>query len=94
MDMFILYLVGINIVAFISYGVDKLKARIKRKRKDCRRIPEKVLLGLAAVGGSIGAYLGMQVFHHKTKKPRFYIGVPIIFLLQAAVALGLWFLLY
>lgn len=90
MKILILYLAGINIAGFISYGVDKLKARIKRKNKACRRIPEKVLLGLAIAGGSVGSYIGMYVFHHKTKKPRFYIGVPVIILLQVVAGWCLW----
>lgn len=75
-----MYLAGINLVAFLLYGLDKQKAKMGRWR-----ISEKVLMGLAAAGGSIGAYLGMRLFRHKTQKPKFALGVPILFLLQVAV---------
>ena len=63
MEYVILYLGVINIVAFLLYGLDKQKARQNRWR-----IPEKILLGAAAIGGTIGAFAGMQMFHHKTQK--------------------------
>lgn len=78
----IIYVCVINVIAFLMYGLDKQKA----KRRQWR-IPEATLLGVAVIGGSIGAFLGMQVFHHKTKKPKFYIGVPMIFVLQI---IGIW----
>ena len=80
MDELILYLVTINAVTFLAYGLDKQKAKENRWR-----IPEKVLLGLAALGGSVGAFVGMHAFHHKTKKLKFSVGVPVIFVLQLAV---------
>ena len=80
MDKFILYLAAINVVTFLAYGLDKQKAKQNRWR-----IPEKVLLGLAALGGSIGAFVGMRAFHHKTKKLKFSVGVPVIFSLQFLV---------
>ena len=67
------YLIIINIIAFYLYGVDKRKAR-----KGKWRIPENTLLGVALIGGSLGALLGMYLFHHKTSKPQFAIGFPII----------------
>ena len=75
------YLLFINVVAFVAYGVDKWKA--------CRgrwRISEKMLLLLAAVGGSIGALCAMQVCHHKTQHKKFRFGVPVILLLQIVAA--------
>ena len=71
------YLVIVNILAFIMYGLDKQKAVRKQWR-----IPEVQLLGIAAIGGSIGALLGMQFFHHKTRKWKFKIGVPVFLALQ------------
>ena len=65
----------INIITFFVYGLDKLKAV-----NHWWRIPEWVLLGLAVAGGSVGAYLGMMVFRHKTLKPLFRFGVPVILL--------------
>lgn len=84
MDGIGMYLCAINVVAFLAYGLDKQKARMKRWR-----IPEKVLLGLAAAGGSVGAYTGMKMFHHKTQKVKFSVGVPVIFLIQAVAAVYL-----
>lgn len=78
----IIYVCVINVIAFLMYGLDKVKA----KRRQWR-IPESTLLGVAVIGGSIGAFWGMQIFHHKTKKPKFYIGVPVIFILQV---IGIW----
>ncbi len=74
------YLLAINIVVFLLYGLDKQKAR-----KNRWRIPEKTLLMMAVLGGGIGAYVGMKVFRHKTQKPKFYIGVPVIVLLQVTI---------
>lgn len=76
------YLLAINIATFFLYGVDKWKAREKRWR-----IPEATLLSMAVFGGSVGAYAGMRVFRHKTQKPKFYIGVPVILLLQAGIVI-------
>ncbi|MBQ2346999.1 MAG: DUF1294 domain-containing protein [Clostridia bacterium] len=74
------YIVLINIMTFIVYGIDKAKAKQNKWR-----IPEKVLIIFAILCGSIGAILGMIVFHHKTRKPKFYVGVPIIIVLQIAL---------
>lgn len=65
------YLLIINIFTFLLYGADKYKAR-----RGEWRIKEAVLLGLAALGGSPAAWIAMYLFHHKTKKPKFYICVP------------------
>ena len=76
-----IYLILINLTAFISYGLDK-----RRAKRGAWRIPERTLILLAAVGGSIGAYAGMRVFHHKTRHNKFKYGVPAIFIAQAAIA--------
>ena len=83
--LILVYLAAITVVTFIVYGIDKWKAQHKRWR-----IPESVLLGLAAIGGSVGALLGMQVWHHKTQHKKFTYGVPAIFVAQ--VALAVWWL--
>ena len=83
----IFYLVIINVFTFFLYGVDKWKAQRSRWR-----IPESVLLGLAAIGGSVGAWLGIRVWRHKTQHAIFRYGVPIILIAQ--VALLVWFLFY
>ena len=75
-------LIIINIITFFVYGLDKLKAV-----NHWWRIPEWVLLGLAVAGGSVGAYLGMIIFRHKTLKPLFRFGVPLILLVQVIAAI-------
>ena len=80
----IYYLLVINAVAFFAYGIDKLKAR-----KGSWRISEATLLLLAIIGGSIGASLGMKAWHHKTMHRKFQYGLPVIFLLQLALAVYL-----
>jgi uncharacterized membrane protein YsdA (DUF1294 family) len=80
----IYYLLVINAVAFIVYGIDKLKAR-----KGRWRIPESTLLLLAIVGGSVGAWFGMKAWHHKTMHLKFKYGLPAILLLQLALAVYL-----
>lgn len=77
MKNIIIYLCVINIVSFFLYGLDKQKAKRRKWR-----IPEATLLGVAFMGGSIGAFLGIQIFHHKTKKVKFYIGIPMILGMQ------------
>ena len=74
------YLLAINAVAFIVYGIDKYKA-MKAKW----RIPEATLLLLAVLGGSIGAWMGMKVWHHKTMHKKFKYGIPAILLIQIAL---------
>ena len=76
------YLLIINVLAFVCYGLDKLKAK-----RSARRVSERSLLLLAVVGGSLGAWFGMLVWRHKTKHAIFKFGVPIILLLQIAVYL-------
>lgn len=82
------WLILINIVTFVVFGLDKLLAKHPRFRQ---RVPEKNLLLLAVVGGSMGALLGMLVFRHKTLHRVFRVGVPVILavqlLLAAAIAL-------
>lgn len=80
------YLVLINFAAFILMGVDKRRA----KREGARRVPEKRLFLAALLGGSLGAILGMRVFHHKTRHWYFTWGMPAILLAQ--VALGVFLL--
>ena len=78
------YLIAVNVLTFIVYGFDKRKARRKRWR-----IPEATLLGLAVIGGSMGAWIAMRLFHHKTLHNKFRYGIPVIFLLQTALVLYL-----
>ena len=84
------WLVLINLAAFFVYGYDKVLAKRSEKRKNVRRVPEKTLLLLAAVGGSLGALLGMKVWRHKTLHGRFRFGVPLMLVLHILVIFGLW----
>ena len=74
------YFLAINAVAFIVYGIDKYKAK-----KAKWRISEATLLLLAVLGGSIGAWIGMKVWHHKTMHKKFKYGIPAILLMQIAL---------
>ena len=74
------WLILVNLAAFILYGMDKSYAK-----KGARRIPEKTLLLWAFLGGSIGAFLGMKVFHHKTLKPKFAVTVPLLMVLELVI---------
>ncbi len=83
MRMLVIYLIGINLLTFAIFGIDKWKAR-KRKW----RIPEDTLIWLSIVGGSVGALLGMYLFRHKTQKRKFNLGIPAVLVAQAVLA---WF---
>ena len=75
------WLLVINLATFAVYGADK-----RRARRGAWRVPERTLLLLPLLGGSVGALLGMRVFHHKTKHWYFVWGVPAILLAQLALA--------
>ena len=72
-QILILYLILINLVGFVLYALDKAKS----KRKGSRRIPERMLLWMARLGGGLGCWIGMMLFRHKTKHIRFKILVPL-----------------
>ena len=74
------YLLAINAVTFIIYGIDKYKAKNAKWR-----IPEATLLLMAVIGGSVGAWLGMKVWHHKTMHKKFKYGIPAILMIQIAL---------
>ena len=75
--MLLYYIVGVNILTFFVYGIDKWRAK-----KGSWRISEATLLLLAVIGGSIGAWLGMKVWHHKTMHKKFKYGIPAILIIQ------------
>ena len=79
-EMIVYFLIGINILTFLIYGIDKWKAK-----KGRWRISEATLLILAVVGGSIGALLGMKIWHHKTMHKKFKYGLPFILIAQIAL---------
>ena len=78
----LIYLLAANAMTFIVYGIDKYKAKHAKWR-----ISEATLLLLAAIGGSIGAWCGMKIWHHKTMHKKFKYGVPVIFILQVVFAI-------
>lgn len=77
MELLILYLLIINALGFLLMLVDKFKAK-----KNRWRIPEATLMGVALLGGSIGSLLGMYLVRHKTRHPKFTIGIPVILAVQ------------
>lgn len=79
------YLAAVNLVTLALYGIDKVRAR-----RGKWRIPEKTLLLLPLLGGSVGALAGMHLFHHKTRHWYFRWGIPAMLLLQLALAAWLW----
>ena len=84
MDIKTGYLIIVNIVSFILYGIDKYKAK-----RGKWRISEATLLMMAVIGGSIGAWVGMRLCHHKTMHKKFKYGIPIIIILQVVLAVYL-----
>ena len=81
LPVILIYLAVVNMVAFFMYGIDKRKAKRAKWR-----IPEATLLGIAVIGGSIGAWLGMKVWHHKTMHNKFKYGIPAIIVVQLVLA--------
>ena len=79
---FVIYLVVINLIAFLAMYIDKRKAKYGKWR-----IPEQTLFILALIGGSIGAIAGMYTFRHKTQKIQFVIGLPFITILEIILAI-------
>ena len=79
-NVLLYYLIVINVVTFLVYGIDKWKAKQSKWR-----IPEATLLLLAVIGGSVGAWLGMKTWHHKTMHKKFKYGLPLIILVQIAL---------
>jgi len=85
-EIILILLFTINLITFIVYGIDKLRAK-----KGMWRISEATLLTLAAFGGSIGAWLGMIFWHHKTLHKKFKYGVPAIIIIQIALIAFIYF---
>lgn len=86
MKLILPYLLIINALAFLLMLIDKLCAK-KRKR----RIPELILIASAIIGGSLGAWCGMQFLRHKTRHKKFTLGIPTIIGIQAFLAVFYWY---
>ena len=84
MNIILGYLLAVNTTSFLLYGIDKYKAKNGRWR-----ISEATLLMMAVIGGSIGAWVGMRLWHHKTMHKKFKYGIPIIIILQVVLAVYL-----
>ena len=76
-----IYLFAVNALAFIIMHYDKYMAKNNKWR-----VPEKTLMGIAVIGGSFGSLLGMYTARHKTRKPKFFIGIPVILVVQIIAA--------
>lgn len=85
-EFLLLYLLIVNALGFVLMLVDKFKAK-----KNLWRIPEATLMMVAAIGGSVGSLIGMYTARHKTKHPKFTVGIPLILAVQ--VVLAVWILL-
>ena len=84
MNLILYYLLAVNVATLFLYGIDKYKAK-----KGKWRISEATLLLIAVIGGSIGAWAGMRLWHHKTMHKKFKYGIPVIIILQVAIAVYL-----
>lgn len=80
MRFLLIYMILINLFTCVLYAGDKLKAIAGK-----RRIPEKVLIGFAFIGGSLGALIGMQCFRHKTRHLKFQISIPVFLFIHVVV---------
>lgn len=85
-DLLLLYVIIVNLISFITMGIDKRKAQ-----KRAFRIPEATLFVLAIIGGSLGSVIGMHLFHHKTRHWYFLYGMPVILALQVILILAVVF---
>ena len=85
-DVVTYYLCAVNVIAFLLYGADK-----RRAKRGAGRISEAALIGIAVIGGSAGAWLGMKGFRHKTKHKKFTYGVPMILVVQAVLLMWFYF---
>lgn len=88
LQIIIYALFALNLITFIIYGIDKFKAK-----KTKWRISEATLILLAVIGGSIGAWLGLQVWRHKTQHKKFFIGIPMILTLQVIATIYILYLI-
>lgn len=86
-NIILLYILSVNLGGFIAFGIDK-----HRSQRAKWRIPEVTLMTFALLGGAPGCLLGMKIFHHKTLKPLFFIGVPVILIVQLVILFAIFVL--
>ena len=84
-----IYLIVLNIITFAAFGIDKFKAIYRRWR-----IPAYVLVTLSVIGGSLGGFIGMKVFQHKTRVPYFAYGLPIMLIIHTLIFLYVYINIY
>lgn len=89
MKYLFIYLAIVNALSFLLMLIDKIKAK-----KKLWRIPERTLLGLCAIGGSVGGLVGMKLFRHKTLHPQFAIGIPVMLAVQIILLVAAYVLLF
>ena len=89
MKYLFIYLAIVNALSFLLMLIDKVKAK-----KKLWRIPERTLLGLCAIGGSLGGLMGMKLFRHKTLHPQFAIGIPVMLAVQIILLVVAYVLLF
>ncbi len=87
MKPLLVYLLLINAAGFGLMLADKIRAQ-----KNKWRIPELTLIAVAVLGGSLGSLAGMRLFHHKTRHPKFYIGLPVVLAVQIVLGIAIYFL--
>lgn len=85
LQIFLVYLILINIISVIVTIVDKVCAI-----KHIWRVRERTLLILSAVGGSVSMFVTMQIIRHKTRHLKFMLGIPAIFIVQCLIAFVIW----
>ncbi len=85
----LIYLAVISLVSMITTAWDKHCAK-----RDMWRVPEKTLIIMSILGGSVAMYVTMKTIRHKTKHPKFMVGIPVIIFLQVAAVAAVWYFLY
>ena len=90
LNALVVYLIAISVISIIVCIYDKI---ISKKNRVELRTPEKTLLILSALGGSVAMLITMLLIRHKTKHVKFMLGIPIIIILQVALAIGIAFLI-
>ncbi|MBE6780947.1 MAG: DUF1294 domain-containing protein [Ruminococcaceae bacterium] len=86
MEYFVLYLIIVSAISAIAVTIDKIAAR-----NGSRRISEKSLMVLSVIGGGVAMYITMRIIHHKTRKNKFMVGIPVIVMLQLALTAIIYF---